>query len=85
MTTSHYKGPLPIVEKDDKPFWEAAKRHELVIQRCTVCKTFHHPPVAVCNTNSCQGDKCEFVKLSGRGTLYTFVVMHQPMHPAFAL
>ena len=34
-----YKKPLPKPTLDTKPYWDAAKRHELVIQRCKDCGT----------------------------------------------
>ncbi len=81
MTTPGYKYPLPQPEKDDKPFWDAARRHELVAQRCARCKQFQHPPGQTCP--NCHGEKFEWVKLSGRGVVYTFVIVHQPVNPAF--
>jgi hypothetical protein len=36
---TEYKKPLPFPENPTltKPFWDAAKRHELVMQRCKQC------------------------------------------------
>ena len=38
--------PLPGYDpgSPDADFWEACGRHELVVQRCTDCKTFQHTP-----------------------------------------
>lgn len=81
MSTQPYKYPLPLAEADDEPFFEAAKRHELVAQQCVNCKQFQHPPGQTCP--NCYGEIFEWVKLSGRGTIYSFVVAHQPTNPAF--
>jgi uncharacterized OB-fold protein len=59
-----------------RPFWEAAARHQLVVQRCQECEYFNHPPRPVCD--ACQSQRLTFVPVSGRGHIYTFTVMHQP-------
>ena len=73
--------PLPAVDDLTRPFWEAAARHQLVVQRCQDCKYFNHPPLLVCD--SCQSQRLTFVPVSGRGRIYTFTVMHQPTIAGF--
>ena len=68
--------PLPAVDDLTRPFWEAATRHQLVVQRCQDCEYFNHPPRPVCD--ACQSQRLTFVPVSGRGHIYTFTVMHQP-------
>ena len=68
--------PLPAVDDLTRPFWEAAARHQLVVQRCQDCEYFNHPPRPVCD--ACQSQHLTFVLVSGRGHIYTFTVMHQP-------
>ena len=38
--------PAPEATRDglDREFWEAAKRHELVVQKCNSCGTFQFVP-----------------------------------------
>jgi len=38
--------PIPVPNEWTKPFWEAAKRRVLALQRCQACKHFQHPPYA---------------------------------------
>ena len=40
--------PLPRITADNRPFWEAARRHELALQRCDDCARFRYPPAPVC-------------------------------------
>jgi Rubredoxin-like zinc ribbon domain (DUF35_N) len=40
--------PIPVPNEWTKPFWDAAKRGELSLQRCQACKHFQHPPYATC-------------------------------------
>ena len=68
--------PLPAVDDLSQPFWEAAKQRKLVVQRCQDCGYFNHPPRPACD--ACQSQQLQFEPVSGRGTIYTFTVMHQP-------
>ncbi len=68
--------PLPAVDDLTQPFWDAAKQRQLVVQRCTDCRYFNHPPRLACDT--CQSQQLYFEQMSGRGTIYSFTVMHQP-------
>ena len=47
---AEYRKPLPRPENPEltKPFWEAAKRHELVMQRCTKCANWIFYPREHC-------------------------------------
>ena len=68
--------PLPAVDDLTQPFWDAAKRHELMLQRCKDCHYFNHPPRLACD--ACQSQQLDFEHVSGRGSIYSFTVMHQP-------
>jgi len=70
------KKPLPAVDELSQPFWDAAKQHRLVVQRCQECGYFNHPPRPACD--ACQSQQLQFEPVSGRGTIYSFTVMHQP-------
>lgn len=73
--------PRPAVNLDNAFWFEAAREHRLVVQRCLACKTLRHPPGPACP--ECQSFDWDTVEASGRGTLYSFVVAHHPRHPAF--
>ena len=70
-----YAGPLPTPTPESRPFWEAAKRHELVLPECTACHRPHYYPRAVCP--HCLGKTFIWKRASGRGTLHTFSVVHR--------
>jgi hypothetical protein len=74
--TSRSQKPLPVVDDLSRPFWEAARQHQLVVQRCRECGYFNHPPRPACD--ACQSQQLSFAPVSGRGTVYSFTVMHQP-------
>ena len=76
-----YTKPLPEITPEAKGFWEGCKRHELVIQRCKSCGRLRHYPRPMCP--NCHSLNVEWAKVSGRGRVYSFTVVHHPVHPAF--
>jgi len=67
--------PLPEIDEESRGFWEACVRHELVFQRCASCRTFRHPPRAVCP--ACLSSEVAWVRSTGQGAVYSFTVTHQ--------
>ena len=74
--------PLPQITPEMQPFWEAARRRELVVQRCGGCGTSRFPARDVCSR--CLSRESAWVPVSGRGTVFSWAVMHQVYHPGFA-
>lgn len=77
-----YCKPLPRVTAENRPFWDATKRHELRLQRCAECGRFRYPPSPVCP--DCLSEAVEWARVSGRGTITTFVVFHKVYFESFA-
>jgi uncharacterized OB-fold protein/acyl dehydratase len=73
--------PRPAVTQDNAFWFEAAKEHRLLIQRCAQCGKLRHPPGPVCP--QCRSYEWDTVEASGRGTVYSYVVNHYPQVPAF--
>jgi len=80
---TEYKKPLPnpLHTETSLPFWEAAKRHELLMPRCRKCERLFFYPREACPV--CLSPDIGWEKLSGRGRLYSYTVIHQPVFPAF--
>lgn len=70
---SDYTGPIPLPTPETRPFWDAAKRHELVLPRCRACGRVHYFPRGVCP--HCLSADLVWERASGRGTLHTFTVV----------
>jgi uncharacterized OB-fold protein len=57
-----------------EPFWQAAKDDRLVAPACGACGTFRMPPTPFCP--HCRSEDVDWRELSGRGTVYSFSVVH---------
>ena len=77
---AEYQKQLPLVTTSDRPFWDAAKRHELVAYRCASCGTFY---TQVTDCVACKAPHMEWTKVDGKGRVFTFCVYHQLYHPAW--
>ena len=74
--------PLPQITSLDRPFWEHARRHTLTLQRCSSCGRCRYPASPVCAF--CESDGHEWVPVSGRGRVLSWVVFHRCYFPSFA-
>ena len=73
--------PRPALTEDIAFWFEGARRHRLLIQRCAGCGELRHPPLPACPT--CRSFEWDAVEASGRGSVFSFVVVHYPQVPSF--
>ncbi len=69
-------------DPDSAFFWEGTARGELRVQVCGRCRRRRHPPRPMCPF--CRSAERGFEVLSGRGRIWSFVVAHPPLLPAYA-
>jgi len=82
MDTDYRKPlPRPLSPEVTRPFWEAARRHELVMPRCMTCDHLFFYPRSECPR--CLSDQLEWMRASGRGRLHTYTIVYQPANAAF--
>jgi uncharacterized OB-fold protein len=74
------KKQLPLVTGYNKAFWEAARRHELVAYQCLNCDAFYSQQI---DCAACDSPRMKWVKVSGKGEVFTFCIYQQPFHPAW--
>ena len=81
--TSAYDKPIPIPANEQltKPFWEAAKRKELIIPYCNSCSNLFFYPREVCP--NCFSKDLTWKKMSGNGRVYSYTHVRQSVHPSF--
>lgn len=74
--------PKPMMNEDTKEFWDKLQEtKQLHFQRCSNCQTYMHPPGPVCR--ECHTLDREWVPAQGKGTVYSYVIYHRPVHPGF--
>lgn len=76
-----YEGFRPDVTPLDAPFWEALRRHELVVQRCDECGQPRFVPSERCR--HCGSASATWTPVSGDATVYTFTIVHRAPTPAY--
>jgi uncharacterized protein len=64
-----------LVDHDSADHFRGRLRHQLLINRCAECRTWHAPPKPVCP--SCLSDRVAAVPVSGSGTIFMAVFLHQ--------
>ncbi len=73
---------LPALDDDSAGFWEGCRDHELRVQRCDECSHRQFPPRQMCP--ACRSAALGWEAMSGRGRIWSFVVPHPPLLPAYA-
>ncbi|MBW2687836.1 MAG: OB-fold domain-containing protein [Deltaproteobacteria bacterium] len=79
---TEYTKPLPVMEGLAREFYDWCKKEDLHFQKCTSCDTFRHVPREMCA--ECNSFEWEWARSTGRGTVYTWVVVNRALHPAFS-
>ena len=64
----------------DREYWEAVKRHELIVQRCNACGVAQWGPELICYR--CHSFDLGWKRVSGRGRLFSWVRTWYPVHSA---
>ena len=76
---------LLLPDLDDEasaPFWAGTARGELLVQACTDCGARRMPPRPMCPR--CRSIAVHWEATSGTGTIWSFIVPHPPLLPAYA-
>jgi hypothetical protein len=75
------KIPLPRPTPLSRPHWDGCREGRLRVQRCDDCGSHVFVPQPLCPR--CQGARLSWVESAGRGSLYSFTVVHRPQRPEF--
>jgi uncharacterized OB-fold protein len=77
--------PFRMIEvgPHDAFFWSSGADGRLRFLRCADCGRFHHPAGPVCA--HCHGRNLAPEPVSGRATVATFTINHQPFVPGFEM
>ncbi|MBD0746379.1 Zn-ribbon domain-containing OB-fold protein [Streptomyces sp. CBMA152] len=84
--TAQLPAPLlnPVPDDDGAPFWTYTARGELRVQACANpdCGRLRFPPRPCCP--HCRSFDSEWRRMSGRGRIWSYVLPHPPLLPAYA-
>ncbi|HKA93026.1 MAG TPA: OB-fold domain-containing protein [Acidimicrobiia bacterium] len=73
---------LPDVDDPDTAeFWAGCARGELLVQTCKSCGRRRMPPRPMCP--HCRSLEYRWEPMSGRGTIWSYIVPHPPLLPAY--
>jgi uncharacterized OB-fold protein len=72
---------LPRVTDENRFFWTSGADGRLRFLRCEECGTYVHPPSPICP--DCLSKALDPAAVSGRATVATFTVNHQPWIPGY--
>jgi uncharacterized OB-fold protein len=73
--------PVPTPNAVTEPYWSAAAEGVFLLPKCRSCGRFHHHPRPWCPY--CWSRDLGWESPSGKGTVVTFSVVHQPPSPGF--
>ncbi len=76
-----YDKPLPVIDPESQPYWDALKQNRLLLKRCRACERFHHYPRELCP--HCHSDDLEWSQAAGTGRIYSYTVARRAAGPAF--
>ena len=85
MTASQVETDLMLPDLEDEEsagFWLGAAEGELRVQTCSACGRRRMPPRPMCP--HCRSIEYTWEATSGRGRIWSFVVPHPPLLPAYA-
>jgi len=83
MSSSPQK-PQPIVQPESEKYWDGLKNEEIWLQRSKKTGEFQFFPRGISIYDPSAGEAgVEWVKASGKATLFTFAIVHAAPHPGF--
>jgi uncharacterized OB-fold protein len=68
-------------DRDTAGFWEAARRHQLVVRACNSCGAVLHMPRAYCH--HCASWDTGWKQVAGTGRLHSWTTAEHQVHPAY--
>ncbi len=72
--------PHPAPDGRDLEFWEALKRHQIVVQRCNSCGNLQMEPEWLCH--KCLSFDRGWQQVEGKGRIYSWVRIWHPVPAA---
>jgi uncharacterized OB-fold protein len=75
MSDEDSRGLAPPDDPVAGPFWQAARKGRLVVQRCGCCAALRWPPLPGCP--ECRSRETTWTDVAPSGTIWSFVIYHR--------
>ena len=75
-------GSTPVIVEETRGYWEGTLAEELRVQTCSACGNRQMPWGPCCTR--CLSQDLGYVASAGRGTVFSFTVVRQAIHPDFS-
>jgi uncharacterized OB-fold protein len=81
MTETQLPNPAPYISPEVKEFWDATAEGRLTMPKCDDCSLYVWYPRPFCP--ACGSTNVTWTDVSGKGTVYTFTIVHRSGVPGF--
>lgn len=84
MPNVEYRGMNLIVPENDsewKTYFQAVRRHRLVMRKCAACGLMRYPPTHACPW--CTALEWTWQEVSGKGTIHSYEIVVHAIQPGF--
>ncbi len=78
---AEYNKPIPIPQPESDRYWEGTRRGEIWLRKCLDCDQAYFYPRDICP--ECFSRNTDWIHASGKGTVFTYAIVHRPPHPGF--
>lgn len=72
---------IPENDAPNREYFQQQGAGQLRLPRCTNCRMLLYPARPMCP--DCRNQQFEYETLSGKGTIHSYFVLTEPIHPAF--
>jgi uncharacterized OB-fold protein len=74
--------PVPVADDESRFYWDGLRAHRVLVEQCAACGRHRFPPMPACPHCGTPGG--DIVELDGRGTVYSWIVVHRAFNEVFA-
>ena len=72
---------IPENDQPHKEWFAQQSGGQLKLPKCGECGMMHYPPRTFCP--DCRGSDLSYEAVSGKGTIHSYFILSEPIHPAF--
>ena len=81
MSSYYLTRPVPLITPLTRPFWDGCAEGRFKLQRCVGCARYRFFPTESCP--DCRSTDYVWSEVSGLGTVFSWIVVHRSVDPAW--